>query len=103
LIIFVIIVLALITCAVITIQHLTFGKWWKYNYEARRAMGIVTPLFISFFMVPFGVVEFLSWLVIVFCFCGGKRDLFGVARQRRRNSAQKRDKGTYRTVWRGAE
>lgn len=46
-----------LTAVTITIQHFTFGRWWRRNELARRTMGHATILAISALFVPTGLIN----------------------------------------------
>lgn len=54
--------------AAVVIEHRTFGRWWAHNELARRTMGIATVMGLAMPFVLLGVLDLITWLMILFAF-----------------------------------
>lgn len=61
---FEIITYAGLTAVIVTIQHFTFGRWWKRNELARRTLAHATILGLALLFVPSGLIDLMTWLAI---------------------------------------
>lgn len=57
-----------LTALAVILEHLTFGKWWEDNELARRTMGIMTIMALAVPFVALGVMDGITWLMILFAF-----------------------------------
>lgn len=54
--------------ALVTVEHAYFGRKWKHNEYARRAMGIITVMGCAFGLVLLRVFDLQTWLWIFLAF-----------------------------------
>jgi len=69
-----------VTVAAATVaEHYTFGRWWKRNELARRTLGIATIMLLALPFVLSGVIDFATWLIILFGFAAAGAFKTGLA------------------------
>lgn len=61
---FEIITYAGLTAVVVTIEHFTFGRWWKRNELARRTLAHATILGLALLFVPAGLIDLMTLTAI---------------------------------------
>lgn len=61
---FALITYAGLTAVVITIEHFTFGRWWKRNELARRTLAHATILGLALPFVPAGLIDLMTLTAI---------------------------------------
>lgn len=52
----------------VTAEHYTFGRWWAGNELARRTLGIITIMALAVPFILSGVMDFVTWLLILAAF-----------------------------------
>lgn len=55
---------AVITAVVVTVEHYTLGRWWKRNEIARRTVGHTTILLLAAPFVPTGLIDLNTLIAI---------------------------------------
>lgn len=58
----------LLVTAVVAIESVTFGRWWKRNEIARRILGVGTVFTLALPFVAVGLIDFRTWLILLFAF-----------------------------------
>lgn len=65
--------LLVITVPVFVGLSATFGRWWRHDEMARKALGVATVLVLAAIGIPFGLIPWYSWLFVfgLFGMAGG--------------------------------